>query len=291
MLIFFVLSTFDAISQKPQGAFLKDSVIIGEEFDYALSYRHAPEKEIFFPDTTQRFGSFELVRRNFFSTKTESNVSIDSVVYTLRTFDIAQVQKLTLPVYIYADRDCTAIYSNYDSVYLKDLISADSLQKEFQSDTKLKSLPPDIDYLQLIRVLFSILIAAGLIYFLFGDLILKRYKLFMFGQRHKEFLSTFNKLVSIKAQKGKISEETLGKALVLWKKHLEWLENKPFTSFTTKEIIETIPDEALENALRSIDSAIYGGQAVNIENAVEVLKNTSIDFFNQRKETLFTENV
>lgn len=282
-LMLFFVSTMIGFAQKPVGVFLKDSIVVGQEFDYALSFRHKPEAEVFFPDTTLSFAPFELIRRNYFPTKTENNVSLDSVVYTLRTFDIAQIQRLSMPIYIFSEQDCTAVYSNADSVFLKRMVVEGIENQKFESDTKLQALPPDIDYLKLVRFLISCLIGAMIVYFFFGDYILRRYKLFMFGQRHKEFLNAFNRIT-----KGKLDDQNIAKALVLWKKHLEWLEKKPFTSFTTKEIIENIPNEALEQALRNIDSAIYGGQiSTSVLSSMQILKENSIDFYKNKRTHLF----
>jgi hypothetical protein len=38
---------------------------------------------------------------------------------------------------------------------------------------------------------------------------------------------------------------------------MEWLEEKPFSTYTTKEIIEILPDQGLAEALQETDRVIY----------------------------------
>src|SRR5688500_10227732 len=82
----------------PQGLFQEDSVKLGQQVNYLFFHRHSATEEIIFPDSTYNFSPFELVSRQYFPTRTKGGWSHDSVVYTLRTFDIAPVQTLALPV-------------------------------------------------------------------------------------------------------------------------------------------------------------------------------------------------
>ncbi|NJM93316.1 MAG: hypothetical protein HC842_00455 [Cytophagales bacterium] len=51
---------------KPQGLFLQDSVMIGQEVAYSLSVRYPSDFVVLFPDSTHTFGAFEWVRKDFF---------------------------------------------------------------------------------------------------------------------------------------------------------------------------------------------------------------------------------
>ncbi len=241
-------------AQKPNGKFLNDSIEIGKPIDYALSFRHKPSAEIFFPDTTYDFKPFEIIRRNIFQTNTTNDESVDSVVYTLVSFDIAKTQKLNLPIFLLGKRDCTLVYGIEDSVMLKEMIQSkvDSLQ--LLTDAKLVPLQQQINYPQILTIFFTLLGIIVTIYALFGNYLRKQYDLFFFSRKHKDFQAQYKKFA-----KSTLDSASIGKALVLWKMYLEWLERKPYTSYTTKEIIEQIPSESLEEALREIDTAIYGG--------------------------------
>jgi hypothetical protein len=285
--LFFLVFSFLLIigncqAQKPVGRFLTDSVEIGRPFYFALSYHHDPSAEVFFPDTTYNFYPFEMIKRNFYPTSTTNNISVDSNVYILVSFDISKIQKLSLPIYLLSKRDCTAIFSLTDSVILKEMIktSVDSLT--LQTDTKLLPVRQQINYLQIIIYLLGLLGGGIVIYALFGRYIRKQYKLFLFGRKHKEFQTNYKKLA-----KATLDDITIGKALVLWKKHLEWLEKRPYTSYTTKEIISRLPSERLEDALKEVDSAIYGGiLSTQMPLAMNILLDKATELYKQRREEL-----
>ncbi len=269
-------------AQKPVGRFQTDSIEIGRPIDYTLSYRHSPSAEVFFPDTTYNFYPFEIVRRNIFPTSTTNNVSTDSVVYTLITFDITKSQKLGLPIYLLSKRDCTAVYALADSVFLKEMIktSLDSLQ--LKTDTKLLPLSQQVNYPKILTYLLGLLGIVLVIYAFFGRFIRKQYTLFLFGRRHKDFQTNYKKFT-----RSTLDDVTIGKALVLWKKHLEWLEKRPYTSYTTKEIVSRLPSERLEEALREVDSAIYGGiLSTQMPLAMSILLEKATELYKKRREEL-----
>lgn len=272
----------NSYAQKPIGRFQTDSIELGRPIDYTLSYHHSPSAEVFFPDTTYNFYPFEIIRRNIFPTSTTNGVSTDSVVYTLVTFDIRKTQKLELPIYLLSKRDCTAVYSLADSVFLKEMIktSVDSLQ--LKTDTKLLALSQQVNYPKILTYLLGLLGIVLIIYAFFGRFIRKQYTLFLFGRRHKDFQTNYKKFT-----RSTLDDVTIGKALVLWKKHLEWLEKRPYTSYTTKEIISRLPSERLEEALREVDSAIYGGiLSTQMPLAMNVLLDKATELYKNRREEL-----
>ena len=266
----------------PQGKFLTDSVELGRPFDYALSYHHAPSAEVFLPDTTYNFYPFEIVRRNFFPTITINGNSLDSVVYTLVTFDITKTQKLNLPIYVLSKRDCTAVFALPDSVFLKEMIKTSIDSLSFKTDTRLLPLSQQLNYLEILTYISGILVFIGLVYAFFGRFIRKQYRLFLFGRKHKDFVTNYKKYT-----RTILDDITIGKALVLWKKHLEWLEKTPYSSYTSKEIITRLPSERLEEALREVDTAIYGGiLSTQMPFAMNVLLDKAIELYKVRRAEL-----
>lgn len=275
--------TFYSNAQKPIGKFLTDSVEIGKPILYAFSYRHHPAQEVFFPDTTYDYYPFELKKRDFFPTSTNKNISTDSVIYTLVTFEIEKVQWLSLPVYALANRDCTMVFSTKDSVFLKEMVGS-NLGLPLRTNTMATDIPFSIDYPKIFGYLLSIIGIIGFIYTLFGKYILKKYNQFLFTQKHRDFVNNYKKTL-----RGELNDKNISKALVAWKKHLEWLEKRPFTSFTTKEIIENIPNERLAEALKEVDSAIYGGiLSTQMPLAMGILLDTAIDIYKKQKEYLYS---
>jgi len=269
-------------AQKPIGRFQTDSIELGRPIDYALSYHHNPSAEVFFPDTTYNFYPFEIIRKNIFQTSTTNGVSIDSVIYTLVTFEITKNQKLGLPIYVLSKRDCTMVYSLTDSVFLKEMIktSVDSLQ--LKTDTKLLLLSQQVNYPKIMTYILGILGVVLIIYALFGRFIRKQYTLFLFSRRHVDFLANYKKFT-----RSTLDDVTIGKALVLWKKHLEWLEKRPYTSYTTKEIVSRLPSARLEDDLREVDSAIYGGiLSTQMPSAMNILLDKATELYKNRREEL-----
>lgn len=283
-IVYCLLLTFNCTAQRPVGRFLTDSVQIGKPIEYALSFRHLPNQEVFFPDTTYNYYPFELKRRDFFPTNTENGISVDSVIYTLETFDINKIQGLALPIYLLTKKDCTSVFSLRDSVFLKEYIGTD-LNQSLKTNTKAAPIQLQVDYPRVVIFLLGLLFVSGLIYTFFGKAISKQYNLFLFTRRHKDFVSNYKKMV-----RGTLNDTNISRALVLWKNHLEWLEKRPYSSYTTKEIIEKIPSERLSEALKDVDSAIYGGiLSTQMPFAMNVLLDTAVEIYKNRRVELATQ--
>ena len=92
-------------TSQPQGRFLQPSARIGEIVEYELRYRHAPGLNVIFPDSTAEYAPFEFVGKTYQPTRTRQGISLDQTTYRLRTFDLAPVQSLQLPVTILQGRD------------------------------------------------------------------------------------------------------------------------------------------------------------------------------------------
>ncbi|MER0441009.1 hypothetical protein [Emticicia sp. W12TSBA100-4] len=282
LIISCLLITENSQAQKPIGKFQTDSIELGRQIEYTLSYHHNPSAEVFFPDTTYNFYPFEIINRKMYPTVTTNGVSVDSVIYTLVTFDISKNQKLRLPIYLLSKRDCTAVYSLADSVFLKEMIKSpvDSLQ--LKTDVRLLPLSQQVNYPKILTYILGLLGLVLIIYAFFGRFIRKQYTLFLFGRRHKDFQTNYKKFT-----RSTLDDVTIGKALVLWKKHLEWLEKRPYTSYTTKEIISRLPNERLEEALREVDSAIYGGiLSTQMPSSMEILLEKATELYKNRREEL-----
>lgn len=277
-----LLIAYAGYAQKPVGRFLTDSVELGRPFDYALSYYHSPSAEVFFPDTTYNFYPFEMVRRNYFTTVTNNNRSLDSVVYTLVTFDISKIQKFSLPVYLLGKRDCTAVFADLDSIYLKEMIKGSTDSLMLKTDTPLLPLQQQVNYIKILGYILSIISVLAILYALFGRWLEKQYRLFLFGRKHKEFVNSYKKIA-----RSTLDSNNIAKALVMWKEHLEWLEKRPYTSYTSKEIINRLPSESLEESLRDVDTAIYGGiLSTQMPVAMNVLLDKAVELYRKRREEL-----
>lgn len=273
-----------AQNPKPLGTFLTDTIEVGTPFSYAFSLLHDPETDVFFPDSTFDFSPFTLVDQEYFTTRTDTLGSLDSTVYRLVTFDVATIQTLRLPVYLLATRDCTTVYADADTIHLRSSLPAnarlDTLR--LRPETGVALLRRQFNY----PVFFAFLLSVGLlsltIYWLFGREISRQWRIFQLQRRHRDFVRTFTRLN--RSARERDSTQEAEKAVVVWKDYLEEIENKPFATFTTREIVDNIPDEALEDALKTMDRIIYGQvKSKKMEPSLEVLKHVAQRIYQRQR--------
>ena len=101
-------------------------------------------------------------------------------------------------------------------------------------------------------------------------------------RQHLDFVRTFTRLNRTARERD--STEDAEKAVVIWKDYLEKIEKKPFATYTTREIVDNIPDEALEEALKTMDRIIYGQvKSKKMEPSLEVLKNVAQRIYQRQR--------
>lgn len=281
-----MLATQPGLAQdrKPKGVFLVDTIVVGKPFQYAFSYLHPSDQEVFFPDTTHDFSPFELVDQEYFTTRTDSAGSLDSTVYSLVAFDVSALQVFRLPVHVLTGRDCTEVYADADTVALRLLLpmpaQLDTLS--LVPETQVDVLRRQFNYPVFIAVLASITLFSLAVYWLFGRGIMRQWKLFQLQRRHLDFVRSFTRLTRNAQERESISEAE--KAVVVWKKYLERMDRKPFATYTTREIVDNFPDEALEDALRDMDRIIYGQvKSRQMDASLQVLKNVAQRVYRRRR--------
>jgi len=269
----------------PKGKFLSDSVKVGLPVQYALSYRHKATADVFFPDSAYNFAPFEMVKREYFNTVTDQHGSLDSVIYTLISFEVAPIQELSLPVYVRAKRDCTRVFAPMDYVILSSIIKSNvnietlSLKK----DTRLIPIAQQVNFPLIFLIIIGLLLIIGMVFWFFGKPIRRQISLFNFKRRYDDFRKLFQRF-SRGTEDAKKRLENIEKAVVLWKKYIERIEKKPFTTFTTKEILDNLKDNRLSDALREIDATVYGGVYSNQTIAsLQVLQELAEGLYRERR--------
>lgn len=284
----FFLATEPVAAQKnlPEGRFLSDSIEVGKPFFYALSYLHAPKTEVFFPDSSFSFSPFEVISKKNFTTRTDQKGSLDSSVYQLVSFNVSLGQSLKIPVFVFTGKDCTAIYTNADTIFLR--------KDNFQGISDTTSLKPEVGLLPLSHKFnFSIFLGvlaltigvAGSIYWLFGSDIYKQWQLIKLQRRHLEYNRTFNRLLRNARERENIKDAE--KAIIVWKNYLERLEKKPFATYTTREIMDNMPDEGLAVALKNMDGIIYGQEkSKDMDKSLEVLKAGAMRLYRDKRRQI-----
>ncbi|MDJ1471449.1 hypothetical protein QNI19_28545 [Cytophagaceae bacterium DM2B3-1] len=267
---------------KPHGKFLVDSAKIGLPIRYTLSFRHPAEMQVIFPDSGYNFSPFEWDHKDYFPTRTDAKGSIDSVVYTFTTFNIAPIQKLQLPVYIVQQKDCTTVYATIDSVVVQQLLGQPSRFLSPKTNVEYIPVPQTLDY----RLILAIILASGLLilllYLLFGRQIKRQYRLYRLWREHRSFVSHYEKLRRKVRQQKETSAVEM--TVVLWKQYMELLHNKPYSSYTTKEITEIISNSKLSDSLQIADRAIYGNSMPEeIYGALRNLQMTAESFYKRKR--------
>ncbi|WP_192820741.1 hypothetical protein [Rufibacter sp. LB8] len=262
---------FFAAGQVPKvqvdGYFLRDSVELGQTVRYVLLSRHAPQAEVVFPDSSFKFAPFELVNKEYFTTRTQNGLSTDSTVYTLRTFQLQPVQRLQLQVLLFLNGDSLQLATKPDSVVLVQHVTAVADALPLKANTPLQYVPEKFNYLYWSLGLVAAAVFFTAIWALFGKSLNTRYKLYVLRKDQAQFQSRFN---NAKERFRRLKTmEPLERAITLWKNYLTKLEEEEISSFTTKEITTFYEeDERVSNTLKVCDRAIYGNIISDDENEV-----------------------
>ncbi len=242
------------------GQFQTDSIKIGVPIAYSLSAQYPKNNTILFPDSTFGFDPYEIAQKKYFPTTTKGNMSYDSVVYYLTSFEIDSIQTFSLPVFIVNPTDCTAVYANADTVFLQQLIKhlPDSVSIEklpLKTNTAYQTVSWLLNYPFLLIVVGSLIVLSVVIWILFGKRIRRYLLLRKLNKNHTKFLQDFE--ISVGQLEHNYSTHRAEATLRLWKQYMERLQASPYTKFTTKEIFELVKDEKLASALKQIDRTIY----------------------------------
>jgi len=265
---------------RPEGNFLNDSIQIGEVVPYRLSIRYPRSMEVIFPDSTYDFSPFEFSRKEYAATKTDSTHALDSVIYYLTTFEIDPVQELNLPIYLLTDGDSTEIFGIPDSVYLNEMITTMPDSVALKEDLNYLAVNQAFNYPYLLVGLGISLILLVVGYFAFGKQIRKKIRLYRMKKAHLKFNEDFEDVFGEIRKGDKSQTETL---LIIWKKYLERLEDRPYTKLTSREIASLSDAKSFSQALRTIDRAIYGKSGSDeILKNFERLEDITIERYNRK---------
>ncbi|MDB5260858.1 MAG: hypothetical protein JWQ14_139 [Adhaeribacter sp.] len=246
-----------APDDRPQGIFQDDTVKLGQELKYLFYYRHRPNDEIIFPDSTFNFSPFEYVSRQYFPTRTVNGWSLDSAVYIFRTFSIDPVQTLALPVFALQNQDTITVSSQPAEVYLQQLVKGPIEAAQLKDQTALVPIPERFNFAYWLIASGVLVLLTVLIWILFGQKIITQYRLYVLRKAHQAFINKFN--IFIDRFNKSESLQIVEQAITLWKNYLTGLEGNAINSFTTKEIAAYYnDDEDVTTALRLFDKAIYG---------------------------------
>lgn len=277
----------ETFAQAPVLKFLSDSVQIGEHLKAVLYYRHESDQEIIFPDSNYNFKPFEFVSKQYFPTVTAKDQSLDSVVYTLSIFEIEGTHSLQLPVSVFRGKDTLKLFASADSVVIKPSITVFSDSLKLKSNTQLMELESNFNYVMLILALGLLAILGIVTYLIFGKNIFEQIRKYRRRIAHERFLREYDLIV---ANVGSLSASKMEEAVSLWKKYIQSLENKPFTTYTSSEIGYHLKNESIKKNLQNIDVAMYSGRAAEVAaNDFAVLRQIAIDIYSREASQQDTE--
>jgi len=271
------------------GHFKTDSVKLGEPIEFYITAKYPSHWQVLLPDSTFSFTPFDFQKKVYFPTHSVNNISTDSVLYILNTFEIDSIQTLKLPAFVVLPNDCTVYESNIDTVFFKHLVThvPDSLSAEqlpLKTNTAYNSVSWLFNYPVFSIIAGVMIIVSILIWLIFGKKIKRHFAVKRLTRNHLEFINNFD--TAIERLKTTFSPESAERSVLLWKQYMEDLVTRPYTKSTTRELNEIEKNETLISALSSIDRSIYGNIPPDSLDSFLNLKQFSQMQFNKKLEEL-----
>lgn len=257
ILLSFVFSFIQAQEISPFGKFLKDSIMVGEELQYSLSVKYPKDWLVIFPDSMFNYEPFEFYSKTYFPTRVDSAFAYDSAVYTFSSFEVDLIQRIQLPIFLIEGNDSTEILANIDSVFLKELVTIMPDSLNFKKNLTYHAVNYAFNYPYLMIGISTLIILMIGVYFIFGNAIQKKIKLHRMRKHYEKFSLEFERGI-IRIKQSETNAELIEQILVTWKKYMEKLEDRPFTKYTSKEILQVGFEKELKAVLQTIDKSIYG---------------------------------
>lgn len=270
----------------PKAFFSKDSVQIGQPVKLTLAVISESNRRLLFPDSSYSFFPFELVRKDFFATTTVNGLSRDSVVYTLQTFFPDSIQSISVPVFEFLGKDSIIWTSNLVSVHVNQILKPPLPSKIsiFEESSPVHiSTSFNYPYFLIAVGLFFIIVFG--INFFFNRPIQKFIYLFIEKRRYQTFLNQFQR---IQNQLDKnLNVDGFERLINLWKRYIQRVDGKPYTTFTSTEILKVLPIGELKEPLNEIDRWIYGGVEMKDwrKNIIQI-REISIQLYQKKRESI-----
>lgn len=259
-----------------EGHFLQDSARLGERVGYVLKAHYPSELPVLFPDSTYRFGDFEYLGKQTFTSATSDGHTLDSAVYWLSNFSLDSVQNYRLPVFEILRYD--SIHHLPEPARLHLVLTIDEIPEElaFRQNDSYQYVPPSFNYPYLIGGLLALIILLMGSFYFFGDGIKKRWQVHREKRKFKRFVADWELSMKQLVDNPQIQEadELLG----LWKSYLEVLTGLPFKEWTATETAAFLDRPEVVNDFRKIELIIYANRVDNnireaCENLLQISRN------------------
>lgn len=267
--------------------FTKDSARIGEEIKLHLIIRYYDNFKVIIPDSTYDYGTLEFIRKEYGSSYKGGNEIIDSISYTLSTFQLQNLQTIEFPVLFVKGSDTQVVFTNSDTFLLKRNIqySSEDHLKDYQS---LQTLNQTYNYPKLLLYITCGILLIVILYQVFGKYLVRRYRLFILNRSHSRFSSEFDKLTFRVGTQRNVT--TVQELLRHWKTYISKLDNQSLLALTTTELIELYQHEALKNTLVALDQSIYGNKIQELDTSILIeLKKFSLNRYQRKRRSILVE--
>ena len=241
--------------------FLEKDIKIGDSIKLVSIINYPKEIELIQPDSSFKFFPFSFIKKENFESQLNERIISDSSLYILRSFEIDSIQSIRLNSFILNGKDCLEISSNFDSVYFKSLVNnTDQKVKKNISFNEILSIINTYKLSIYIIIFISLIIA---VYLLFRKKIIAYFRKRKVLKSHALFNKEFEKIK--KQFKTNNDKNNLEKIILIWKRYIEKLTSIPYSSMTTKEIIDFFDNENLIKSLKYIDEMIYSDKLIEMD--------------------------
>lgn len=286
-LLLFLAPLISSLANKAHLYFSQDSARIGEEIKLHLIVRYLDSYKIIVPDSTYDYGSLEFIKKEYGFSYKGGNEIIDSITYTLSTFQLQNIQTLDFPILFIQASDTQIIFTNTDTFYLRRNIQTSS-QDYLQDYQSLQTLEQKYNYPKSLLYILSIVLLFVLLYNIFGKYLLRRYRLFILNRSHSRFSAEFDKLTFRVSTQRNIS--TIQELLIHWKTYISKLDEHSLLALTTTELIELYQNEALQYTLVALDQSIYGNKIGDLDTSILIeLKKFSQHRYQRKRRNILVE--
>ena len=241
--------------------FLDKEIKIGDSIKLVSVIQYPKEIELIQPDSSYQFFPFKFIKKENFQSKLNQELIFDSTLYFLRSFEIDSIQFIKLNSFILKENDSLEISSNFDTVYFQSLV--ENVDQNIKMNLSYNSILSIINTYRLTLYTITFILSIFIFYLIFRKKIIQYIRKRKVLKNHNLFKLEFEKLN--KQFKLDSNKKNLEKILLKWKRYMENLSLIPYSSMTSKEIIEFTDDMNLIKSLRYFDKIIYSNKLIELE--------------------------
>ena len=241
--------------------FLDKEIKIGDSIKLVSVIKYPKEIELIQPDSSYKFFPFTFIKKKNFQSKLNQELIFDSTLYFLRSFEIDSIQFIKLNSFILKENDSLEISSNFDTVYFRSLV--ENVDQNIKMNLSYNNILSILNTYRLTLYSITFILSIFVFYLIFRKKIIQYIRKRKVLKNHNLFKVEFEKLN--KQFKLDSNKKNLEKILLKWKRYMENLSLIPYSSMTSKEIIEFTDDMNLIESLRYLDKIIYSNKLIELE--------------------------